>query len=46
MVGDKAMEELVRVLPAIVGWRRPLVAVEIAVILLASGPGYRLQPFE
>ena len=42
MVGSGAVEELIRVLPIIVGWRRLHVAVEIAVILLASGPTYRL----
>ena len=42
MVGAEAMEELVRVLPVMVGWRIPHVAVMIVEILLASGLGYRL----
>ena len=41
MVGDGAMEELVRVLLVLVGWQRPHIAVMIAIVLLASGPGYR-----
>ena len=41
MVNDVAVEELVRVLLVMVSWRRSHVAMMIAVILLASGPGYR-----
>ena len=46
MVGNGAMEELLRVLQVMVGWRMPHVVVMIAVILLTSGPGYRFQLLE
>ena len=42
MAADGAMEEIVRVLPVMVGWKRPYAVVAIAVISLASGSGYRL----
>ena len=44
MAGAGAIEELVRVLLVMVGWRSPHVVMTITLILLASGPGYRLQP--
>ena len=46
VVGAVTVEELVRVLQVMVGWRRPHVGVKIAVILLASEPSYRLQLLE
>ena len=43
MVCDGPVEELIRVLPVIVGWQRPHAVVAIAIILLTSGPGYGLR---